>query len=150
MRPVSRVTVLLPNLNCLITGFTVSSLSVYLLYLPFGKLWAQPGFGPGHVQTGLVLATQTQAADQAAVTAQILAFQVVQQLATLVSHADQTATGVVILLVVLEVPLQLVDVCSQQSYLDFRRTGVAFSTRILGNDCSFFFNAQCHDSFPLR
>src|SRR5690606_25878413 len=99
---------------------------------------------------GLVLATQTQAADQAAVTAQILAFQVVQQLATLVNHADQTATGVVILLVVLEVPLQLVDVCSQQSYLDFRRTGVAFSTRILGNDCRLFLYGRCHDRFPLR
>src|SRR5690554_6854653 len=150
MRPVSRVTVLLPNLNCLITGFTAYSLSAVCFTCPAGKLWARPGFGPGHVQTGLVSATQTQAADQACITAQILALQVVQQLATLVNHADQAATGVVILLVVLEVPLQLVDVCSQQSYLDFRTTGVSSFTRILGNDCSFFFNAQCHDSFPLR
>src|SRR5690606_13904701 len=44
-----------------------------------------------------VLATEAQARDQGAVTSGVLTLQVVQQLATLVDHADQTTTAVVVL-----------------------------------------------------
>src|SRR5690606_29029252 len=89
--------------------------------------------------------TQTQTRDQCAVTVGILTLQVVQQLAALVDHADQTTTAVVVLGVGLEVTLQLVDVGGQQGNLHFRRTGIASSLLVLVNDLGFFLNAQCHD-----
>src|SRR5690606_10696233 len=84
--------------------------------------------------TRYVLTTQTQTTDQGAVTSSVLALQVIQQLAALVDHADQTTTGVVVLAVGLEVVLQLVDVGGQQCNLHFRRTGIAFSLLVLVND----------------
>ncbi len=92
-----------------------------------------------------VLATQTQATDEGAVTTGVLTLQVVQQLAALVNHADQTTTGVVVFAVGLEVVLQLVDVGGQQGNLHFRATGIAFSLLVVVNDLGLFFNAQCHD-----
>src|SRR5690606_24678805 len=97
-----------------------------------------------------VLATQTQATNQGAVTSGVLALQVVQQLTTLVNHADQTTTAVVVFAVGLEVTLQLVDVGGQQGYLHFRRTGIAFSLLVLVYDLGFFFNAQCHGNGLLE
>ena len=42
------------------------------------------------------LATQTQASNQGGVTSNVFALQVIQQLATLANHVDQTTTRVVI------------------------------------------------------
>src|SRR5690606_10592163 len=95
-----------------------------------------------------LLATQTQATDQGAVTGGVFTLQVVQQLATLVNHADQTTTGVVVFAVGLEVALQLVDVGGQQSNLHFRATGIAGGLLVFGNDLSFFFNAEGHLASP--
>src|SRR5690606_10485579 len=100
---------------------------------------------PSFSLQGYVLATQTQATDEGAVTTGVLTLQVVQQLAALVDHADQATTRVVVLAVGLEVVLQLVDVGGQQGNLHFRRTGIAFSLLVVVNDLGFFFNAQCHD-----
>src|SRR5690606_9643426 len=155
--------------NFLITGFTVFSFSV----LPLGKSVEWRESDPGHsrgegqkpearsrqraqcpgfrlrasssdFQLGCALATQAQTSDQGAVTSSVLTLQVVQQLAALVHHADQTTTGVVVLAVGLEVVLQLVDVGGQQGYLHFRGTSVAFVLLVLVNDLGFFCNAQCH------
>jgi hypothetical protein len=51
--------------------------------------------------------------------------QVVQQLATTAHHAQQAATRMVILDVLLEVTGQVIDTGGQQRNLDFRGTGVA-------------------------
>jgi len=56
------------------------------------------------------LTAQTQTLNQRLIAFEIFTLQVVQQLTTLVYHADQTTTRVVILLVGLEVVLQAVDV----------------------------------------
>ena len=72
-----------------------------------------------------------------AVTLNVFLLQVVQQAATLVNHADQTTTGVVIVDVSLEVRLQTFDVSGQQSNLNFRGTSVVFATGVLGDDFSF-------------
>ncbi|SPO57569.1 protein of unknown function [Pseudomonas sp. JV551A1] len=95
-----------------------------------------------------LLATQTQATDQGAVTSGVFALQVIQQLTTLVDHTDQTTTGVVVFVVGLEVALQLVDVGGQQSNLHFRATGIAGGLLVFGNDLSFFFNAEGHLASP--
>src|SRR5690606_26075346 len=87
------------------------------------------------------LATQTQTTNQSRVTVQILAFEVVQQLTTLVYHADQAATGVVVFLVSFEVLLQLVDVKGQQGNLYLWRTCITSSLLIVANNLGFFFNA---------
>src|SRR5690349_24508274 len=96
-----------------------------------------------------LLATQTQASDQSAVTAHVLAFQVVQQLTTLVNHADQTTTGVVVFTVGLEVTLQFVDVGGQQCNLHFWRTSVTNSLLIVSYDLSFFLNVESHVAILL-
>src|ERR1700712_3853888 len=96
-----------------------------------------------------LLATQTQTTDQGAVTANVLTFQVIQQLATLVYHTDQTTTGVVILTVGLEVALQFVDVGGQQCNLHFWRTSITNSLLVVGYDLSFIFNAECHVGIPF-
>ena len=56
------------------------------------------------------LVAQAETLDQRLITFEILALQVIQQLAALVDHADQTTTRVVILLVAFEVVLQAIDV----------------------------------------
>src|SRR5690554_7391655 len=100
MRPVSRVTVLLPNLNCLMTGFTVSSLSLFTVFA-LRETLGTAGVRTRPCPNGAGLAAQTQAAGQASVTAQIPSFQVVQQLSALVNQSGSTAEGGVILLFVL-------------------------------------------------
>ena len=93
----------------------------------------------------VVLATQTQASNQAGVTSNVFALQVIQQLTTLVNHTDQTTTRVVIFTVDFEVTLQFVDVGGLQCNLHFRRTSVTNSLLLFGDDLGFIFNAKCHD-----
>src|SRR5690554_4529486 len=92
------------------------------------------------------LATQTKTLDQLKVTIAILLTEIVQQLTTLVYHPDKTTTGMVILIVDLEVILQLVDVGAQQCNLHFRGTSVTFSLLIIFNDLCFLIGRQCHNS----
>jgi hypothetical protein len=65
------------------------------------------------------LLPQTEAGNQGAVSIDILTLKVIEQLATLANHAQQTTTGVVILLVLFEVRGQIVDACGQQRDLNF-------------------------------
>jgi hypothetical protein len=55
------------------------------------------------------LATKTKAFNQVAVALQITLFEVIQQAATLIHHAQQTAPRVVVTLVVLEMFCQVLD-----------------------------------------
>src|SRR5438128_1282986 len=77
------------------------------------------------------LFTQAEFLDQRTITVQVLTFEVGQQALTTVNHHDQTATGVVILGVCLEVTIQVVDTCSQQSDLHFWRTSIVLSACIV-------------------
>jgi hypothetical protein len=88
-----------------------------------------------------VLATQTETLDQISVTIDILSFQVIEQLATGIHHADQTATGMVVMIVLFEMVLQLVDVGGEQGDLYFGGTSVAFGQGVLGNDLCFLFGS---------
>ncbi len=66
------------------------------------------------------LATQAQALDQCLVTRGIFLLEIAEQAATLVDHHQQTAAGVMILLVHLEMLGQVVDAGGEQRHLDFR------------------------------
>jgi hypothetical protein len=91
-----------------------------------------PGRSFGWLRSGLL--AQTEAGNQGTVGIDVLALQVVQQLAALADQAQQTTTGVVILLVLLEVRGQIVDAGGQQRNLDFRGTGVALGALKFGDD----------------
>ena len=80
------------------------------------------------------LFAQVQPSDQRAVTLNISLLQVLQHVAAAADHQQQTAVGMVVVLVELQVLVQVVDPLGQQSDLHFGRTGVAFMLRIGGDD----------------
>src|SRR5690606_5395896 len=94
---------------------------------------------PNAGQADIWSATQTKTLDKAGVALSVALLQVIQQLAPRIDHANETTTGVVVVLVVLEVILQLVDVAGEQGHLDFRGTGIALGTGVFTNDFSFLF-----------
>ena len=109
---------------------------------------------PGPAQTGslpratryLQLLAQTEAFDQAAVTREVLALVVVQQLAALADHLEQTTAGVVILGVGLEMIGQAVDAGGQQCDLNFGRTSVALGALEVSNDLCLLFVSNSYIS----
>src|SRR5574343_363323 len=80
------------------------------------------------------LFAQTETGDQGAIALDVLALQVVEQLAALGNQAQQTTAGVMILGVLLEVWGQVVDASGQQRNLDFRRTGVTLGLGVVSDD----------------
>ena len=70
------------------------------------------------------------------------AFQIIEQLAALVDHLEQTAAGSVIALVRGEMFAKLVDACTQQRDLDFRRSGVVGVAAILLDDSALLICRQ--------
>ena len=73
---------------------------------------------------GQFLSTQSKSLNQIAVAAYVFFLQIIQKLAALVYHTNETTTGVVVFVVLLEVVLQSVDVMSQECDLHFRRTRI--------------------------
>ncbi len=94
------------------------------------------------------LFTQTQTADQLAVSIGLGTAQVRQQAAAGAHHFQQAAAAVVVFRVGFEVWGQIVDAEGQQCNLHFRRTGIAFFALEIFNDLCFLFDGQCHDKTP--
>lgn len=90
------------------------------------------------------LVTKLEALDQAAVTIDILAFEIIEHTTTFTDHQKQTAIGMEIVLVLLHVGGQVVDTGGQESDLNFRGTSVTLMGRVLGNDLLLFRIAECH------
>ena len=82
------------------------------------------------------LLAQAERIDELAIRIDVLALEVVKELAAAADHLKQTAAGVMILLVFLEVAGQRVDAGRQKSDLNLRRTGITGRTGKLGNDFS--------------
>ncbi len=80
------------------------------------------------------LLAQTQGVDQLAIAFNVGALEVIEQLAAAGNHHQQTAAGMEILLVGLEVLGEAVDTGRQKSNLDCGRSGVAISALVLLND----------------
>ena len=86
-----------------------------------------------------VLATDAQFLDQVLIARFFFALQVVQQLTALSNHLQKATTTVVVLLVGFEVLGERVDARGQDCDLDFRRTGVTFSSLVFADDLRFAF-----------
>ena len=71
------------------------------------------------------LLTDAQLGNDSTVTLDVLSHQIVQHLAALTDHLQQATTGVVVLLVDLQVLGQLVDASGQNGDLNLGRTGVS-------------------------
>ena len=69
---------------------------------------------------------QAQTEVRSSVSLNVLLLQVVQEVSPLTYHLEQASSGVVVLLVDLQVLVQIVDPGGQDGDLDFRRTGVSF------------------------
>lgn len=85
----------------------------------------------------IMLFTQAEPGDQITVAIYILVLQVIQQLAALIDHTQQTLPGVVVFLVYLEMFGQTGDIRRQQCDLYFRGTGIRCGTLILANDAGY-------------
>ena len=85
-------------------------------------------------QASARLSAQTQPLDQRLAAPYVLALEIVQQSPALAYDLEETAPGVVILLVGLEMVGQLVDPCGQQRHLNFGRPGVSFARPVFLDD----------------
>src|SRR5690625_133547 len=72
----------------------------------------------------------TEALDQRAVARLVADLHIVQQLAALADHLEQTTARVIVLLVILEVLGQIIDALGQDRNLHFGRAGIALLGRI--------------------
>ncbi len=83
------------------------------------------------------LLSQIQPAQQRAIPFQITVLEIIQQAAAMADHLQQTATGMMIFLVILQMLGQLVDPVGQNGDLNFRRTCVPFMATVFENDLLF-------------
>ena len=90
------------------------------------------------------LPTQAQALDQRLVALGIGLLEVGQQAATLVHHLEQSATRMMILVVVGEMLGQVLDARGQQGDLYFRRAGIVLATTVVGDDLAGLFDWERH------
>ena len=90
--------------------------------------------GVHQFRTGPRSAAQAQLADQGGIAGFVLALEIVQQLAALCDHHQQTATRMVVFLVQLEMVGEFVDTLGQQCDLNRGRTGVALVLLEFFND----------------
>ena len=93
------------------------------------------------------LLADTQLGDQGTIALDILLHEIVEQAAALTDHLVQTAAGVIVLRVLLEVLGQLSDTLGEDGDLDFRRTGVSLVGAV-GFDDSGLLVFEHHSVFP--
>ncbi len=99
----------------------------------------------------LRLLTDTESGDDRTVSLDVDLDEIVEHRAALTDHLEEAATGVVILLVDLEVLCQVVDSLGEKSDLNLGRTCVTLVSSILLHDSSlFFFQHSFHPFLRLR
>ena len=110
---------------------------------------AAPGCGNRSLHGVLLGAGRTaadaEALDQRTEALDVLLGQVLQQAATLADQDQQTTTGVVVVLVRLEVLGQVRDALGEHRHLDLRRTGVTLGGRVLLHDRLLDFSVERHN-----
>ncbi len=90
------------------------------------------------------LFAQAEAGNQVAITVRVLALQIIQQLAALTDQLEQTATGMVILSVRLEMFSQRADTAGKQCNLHFRGTGVVLTLFVFAKQPGCFSSRNGH------
>ena len=86
---------------------------------------------------GQFLSTQSKSLNQIAVATYVFFLQIIQKLAALVNHTNETTTGVMVFVVIVEVALQGVDIMRQQCHLNLGRARITVFELILLNDFRF-------------
>ena len=135
------------HLKAIHKNLLVSLLHSYLLfYVYFSR--KKSGIAPAfrfriaRQQSALNRGTQTKLCDNRTITLNIRLVEVAEQTTAMADHLQQTATGMMILLVLLEVLRQIVDTCGEDSDLYFRRTRITLVNGILLHDFLFCFLSQ--------
>jgi len=90
------------------------------------------------------LLPQAKLLDELPILVGIRTLEVVQQLAALADHLEQSAAGVMVFDVRFEVVCQPIDASRKQRNLNFRRTGITSYALMLGNDLRFLRNGYWH------
>jgi len=88
----------------------------------------------------ILLAPQAQLGDEASIPIRILTTQIVEKPSTPTDHQEQTATTVMIMPVVTEMPRQMVDPLGEEGHLYLGRAGVALMSAVLGNNLGSCFH----------
>src|SRR5687767_9556852 len=88
------------------------------------------------------LAPQAQAGDDVRVTLRRGLLEIVEQLAALIDHLQQSTAGRVIALVRAEMLTETIDAGGQQCDLHFRRAGIVGVAAVLGDDSALIFSRQ--------
>jgi hypothetical protein len=96
--------------------------------------------GPGIKQ----LSTKTKTLDQRAVTVDVDLLQVIEKTTTITDHQKQTTTGVVIVLVGLEMLGQIGDTLAQQRDLNLGRSRITLVRRVLRDNFVLLLSRKCH------
>ena len=96
-----------------------------------------------------VLATQTETADQAIVTAVVGHFEVIQHAAALTDHHQQTTAGVIVLVVAFEVFGEILDTFAQNRHLHLGLTGITGLGGIFFDELLFALSANRHRGLLL-
>ena len=86
-----------------------------------------------------MLAAEAEPCNQLAVAIIVFGLEIVEQLAPLVDHLQETLSRVVIFLVLAKVLGELGNSCGQQRNLNFRRAGIGFRARIVFNYAALVF-----------
>ena len=93
--------------------------------------------GASGAASGVNLATQSETGDKIPVAVDVLALEVVKQLAPLTDHFEQPLSGMVIVDMFAEVIRKLLNSRRKQRYLDLRGSGVLLGETVFLNDLHF-------------
>ncbi len=95
------------------------------------------------------LSAQAEFSNQRLVAFSVLAIQVIKETPALRDELQQTTTGMIVLLVVLEMFGQVLDAFGKYSNLDFRRSGIALGRGIFLHQFLLAFSSNRHRAFPF-
>ena len=88
------------------------------------------------------LLTDTQLLDCCTIAVYILLLQIVQKVSSVTNHLQQTTSGVMVVLMRLQMCSQIVDSLCQNGDLYFRRTGIGLVGTVCSNNFSLLFFAD--------
>ena len=89
-----------------------------------------------------ILLTDSELSDYCTVTLDIFLLKVVEKVTSSSDHLEESASGMMILLMVLEMFGEVSDPLCENSDLNFGRTGIIFAETVCLDDSSFFFLEQ--------
>ena len=96
------------------------------------------------------LLSETQLCNDSTISFDILLLEVTKEVTSLTDHLKKTSSGMMVILVDLEMFGQVVDLTGKDSYLYLGRTGIVLAELVLSDDLSFFFFAHHNKYTSLK